>query len=172
MFQNISKNNEDVFDHDVEFATENSNNRIQQILKKNFSIPNIIIYVLSFMLSLVGGSDSVLFTNMAPFGCAITAASFGAGIPAATVCLVTIIGTAIKAGGSGLLFYILTLLIFIAFILIKRPIEQEDKNEKLKVGLQMTFAVFAVQMVKMLFKGFLVYDLLYNIMITISTYIL
>ena len=172
MFQNISKNNEDVFDQDVEFATENSNNRIQQILKKNFSIPNIIIYVLSFMLSLVGGSDSVLFTNMAPFGCAITAASFGAGIPAATVCLVTIIGTAIKVGGSGLLFYILTLLIFIAFILIKRPIEQEDKNEKLKVGLQMTFAVFAVQMVKMLFKGFLVYDLLYNIMITISTYIL
>lgn len=172
MFQNISKNNEDVFDEDVEFATENSNNRIQQILKKNFSIPNIIIYVLSFMLSLVGGSDSVLFTNMAPFGCAITAASFGAGIPAATVCLVTIIGTAIKAGGSGLLFYILTLLIFIAFILIKRPIEQEDKNEKLKVGLQMTFAVFTVQMVKMLFKGFLVYDLLYNIMITISTYIL
>ena len=172
MFQNISKNNEDVFDEDVEFATDNSNNRIQQILKKNFSIPNIIIYVLSFMLSLVGGTDSVLFTNMAPFGCAITAASFGAGIPAATVCLVTIIGTAIKVGGSGLLFYILTLLIFIAFILIKRPIEQEDKNEKLKVGLQMTFAVFAVQMVKMLFKGFLVYDLLYNIMITISTYIL
>ena len=172
MFQNISKNNEDVFDEDVEFATENSNNRIQQILKKNFSIPNIIIYVLSFMLSLVGGTDSVLFTNMAPFGCAITAASFGAGIPAATVCLVTIIGTAIKTGGSGLLFYILTLLIFIAFILIKRPIEQEDKNEKLKVGLQMTFAVFTVQMVKMLFKGFLVYDLLYNIMITISTYIL
>ena len=171
MFQNISKNTEDVFDEDVEFATEGNNKKIIQILKKNFSIPNIIIYILSFMLSLIGGTNSPIFTSVAPFGYAITAASFGAGIPAVMVCIVTLIGTGIKFGGSGVLFYILTLLIFVAFILIKKPIEQEEKNERLKVGLQMTFAVFTVQMVKMLFSGFLVYDLLYTLMITIATYI-
>lgn len=171
MFQNISKNNEEVFDEDVEFATEDSNNRKIQILKKNFSVPNIIIYVLSFMLSLIGGTNSPVFTSVAPFGFAITAASFGVGAPAGIVCIVTMIGTAIKFGGSGLLFYILTLLIFVAFILIKKPIDQEEKNEKLKVGMQMTFAVLSVQMVKMLFKGFLVYDLLYTLMITITTFI-
>lgn len=173
MFQNISKNTEEeIFDEDVEFVTNNKNEQIKNILKKNFSIQNILIYILSFMLSLVGGGNSPVFTSIAPFGYSIVAASLGAGIPAVMVCLVTLIGTAIKFGGSGLLFYILTLLVFIAFILIKRPIEQEDKNEKLKVGLQMAFSVFIVQMVKMLFKGFMVYDLLYNIMITVTTFIL
>ena len=133
MFQNISKNTEDVFDEDVEFATEGNNKKIIQILKKNFSIPNIIIYILSFMLSLIGGTNSPIFTSVAPFGYAITAASFGAGIPAVMVCIVTLIGTGIKFGGSGVLFYILTLLIFVAFILIKKPIEQEEKNERLNL---------------------------------------
>ena len=32
MFQNISKNTEDVFDEDVEFATEGNNKKIIQIL--------------------------------------------------------------------------------------------------------------------------------------------
>lgn len=172
MFQNISKNTEDVFDEDVEFATESNDKKIIQILKRNFSVSNIIIYILSFMLSLIGGSNSGVFASVAPFGYAITAASFGAGVPAAIVCVVTLIGTGIKFGGSGLLFYILTLLIFVAFILIKKPIEQEEKNEKLKVGLQMTLAVFVVQMVKIMFKGFLLYDLLYNTMIAITTFIL
>lgn len=171
MFQNISKNNGEVFDEDVEFATESSNNNIRQILKKNFSIPNIIVYVIAFMMSLVGGANSPVFTSIAPFGFAITAASLGTGIPAAIVCIVTIIGTAIKFGGNGVLFYILTLLIFIAFILIKMPIEQEENNEKLKVGRQMAIAVFVVQMVKMLFNGFLAYDLLYTIMITLTTFV-
>ena len=124
------------------------------------------------MLSLIGGSNSGVFASVAPFGYAITAASFGAGVPAAIVCVLTLIVTGIKFGGSGLLFYILTLLVFVAFILIKRPIEQEGRNEEFKVGIQMSFAVFAVQMVKMMFKGFLVYDLLYNIMVAIATFIL
>ena len=146
MFQNLSKNTEEVFDEDVEFATESSDSKTKQILRKNFSIPNIIIYIMSFMISLIGGNDSSIFTSVAPFGYAITAASFGAGVPAAIVCVLTLIGTGIKFGGSGLLFYILTLLVFVAFILIKRPIEQEGRNEEFKVGIQMSFAVFAVQM--------------------------
>lgn len=172
MFQNISKNNEEeIFDEDVEFNSTEGRD-IKQILKKNFTIQNSIIYVLSFMLSLIGGKDNSLFTTIAPFGFAIIAASMGAKIPTAMVCLFTLVGTTIKFGGNGVLFYLLTLLIFIAFILIKRPIEQEERNEKIKVGFQMALAVFIVQTVKMLFKGFLLYDLLYNIMLSITTFIL
>lgn len=173
MFQNISKNNEEeVFDEDVDFNATDRSSNIKQILKKNFTIQNSIIYVLAFMLSLIGGQDNSLFTAIAPFGFAIIAAAMGAKIPTVMVCLVTLVGTTIKFGGNGLLFYILTLLIFIAFILIRRPIEQEDRNEKIKVGCQMALAVFIVQTVKMLFKGFLLYDLLYNIMLSITTFIL
>ena len=168
MFQNISKQDEEVFDEDVEL---NKENRVKGILKENLSIQNCIIYILAFMVSLVGGQDS-MFTNIAPFGFAIIAASIGARIPALLVCLVTLIGTTIKFGGNGLLFYILTLLIFLAFVLIKRPKEEEERNEKIKVGIQMSLAVFIVQTVKMLFNGFLVYDLAYNIMLSLVTYIL
>lgn len=168
MFQNISKQDEEVFDEDVELNKENS---VKGILKENLSIQNCIIYILAFMVSLVGGQDS-MFTSIAPFGFAIIAASIGARIPALLVCLVTLIGTTIKFGGNGLLFYILTLLIFLAFVLIKRPKEEEERNEKIKVGIQMSLAVFIVQTVKMLFNGFLVYDLAYNIMLSLVTYIL
>ena len=169
MFQNISKNTEEVFDDDADFVMQSKNEKLIGVLKQNFSIPNIIIYILAFMMSLLGGQSSPVFTSVAPFGYAITAASFGAGIPTLIVCLATMFGTIIKFGGSGLLFYILTLLIFISLVLIKRPIEQEDSNEKIKVGMHMTVAVFIVQMIKLLFKGFLVYDLLYTLMITITT---
>ena len=168
MFQNISKQDEEVFDEDVEL---NKENRVKGILKENLSIQNCIIYILAFMVSLVGGQDS-MFTSIAPFGFAIIAASIGARIPALLVCLVTLIGTTIKFGGNGLLFYILTLLIFLAFVLIKRPKEEEERNEKIKVGIQMSLAVFIVQTVKMLFNGFLVYDLAYNIMLSLVTYLL
>ena len=168
MFQNISKQDEEVFDEDVEL---NKENRVKGILKENLSIQNCIIYILAFMVSLVGGQDS-MFTSIAPFGFAIIAASIGARIPALLVCLVTLIGTTIKFGGNGLLFYILTLLIFLAFVLIKRPKEEEERNEKIKVGIQMSLAVFIVQTVKMIFNGFLVYDLAYNIMLSLVTYIL
>ena len=126
MFQNISKQDEEVFDEDVEL---NKENRVKGILKENLSIQNCIIYILAFMVSLVGGQDS-MFTSIAPFGFAIIAASIGARIPALLVCLVTLIGTTIKFGGNGLLFYILTLLIFLAFVLIKRPKEEEERKKQ------------------------------------------
>ncbi len=176
MFQNLSKDAEEVFDEDVEFysdeQTEIKENKIKDFLKNSFSLQNIIVYVISFMLSLVGGANNALFTSTAPFGFAIIAATMGAKIPTAIVCILAFLGTAIKFGWSGALFYILTLLVFVAFILIKRPEEQEERNEKLKVGLQMSLAVFIVQTVKMLFSGFLLYDLLYNIMLAIATFIL
>ncbi len=168
MFQNISKQDGEVFDEDVKL---NKQDNIKEIIKENLSIQNCIIYILAFMLSLVGGQDS-MFTSIAPFGFAIISASIGARIPALFVCIATLIGTTIKFGGNGLLFYILTLLIFLAFVLIKRPEEQEERNEKVKVGIQMSLAVFIVQTVKMLFNGFLVYDLAYNIMLSLVTYIL
>lgn len=168
MFQNISDNTKEKdFEGELEFVANERN--ATNIIKKNFSIPNIIIYVLSFMLSMIGGTNSPIFTSISPYGFAITAAGFGARVPAAIICLVTLIGTTIKYGGSGFLFYILTLLIFVALLLIKKPVEQEEKNEKLKVGTQMAWSVFIVQMIKILFNGFLLYDVLYAMMITIAT---
>ena len=169
MFQNISKGTKENYEENVQYEGES---KLKDILKKNLTVQNCIMYALTLMLSLVGGKDSAIFTSIAPFGFAMVAASVGARIPVAIVTLITLIGTTIKFGGNGLLFYILTLLIFLAFILIKRPIEDEDRNEQIKVGAPIAIAVLLVQVAKMVFKGFLLYDLAYSLMLAITTFIL
>ncbi len=167
MFQNISEKTKKFFGEDVEL---NNQDDVKSVLKNNFSIQNSIIYVLSFMLSIIGGNNSSIFTGITPFGFAIVGASMATKIPAVLVCLITAIGTTIKFGGNGLLFYLLTLLIFIALVLIKRPMEEDDRNEQIRVGGPIAISVFAVQTVKMIFNGFLLYDFLYNIMFAIITF--
>lgn len=171
MFQNISKNQEEVFDEDVQLDTKG--NTKKDILKRTFSMQNCIIYVLSFMTSMAGGETSIL--TVAPFGFAMIAAAIGAEVPGIMVCLACLIGTIIKSGTSYLLTYILTILVFFISILIKRPkelIEDYDFNEKRKVGGHIAFSVFVVQIMQMFFKTFYVYDLLYSIMLAIATFIL
>lgn len=170
MFQNISKNmQEETFDEDVQSNKESS---IKQILKANFTIQNCIIYVLAFMASLVRGTDGSIFMQIEPFGFAIIAASIGARIPAIMVCILSLIGTSISFGASGLLTYILTLLIFFVSVLIRRPKQQEEKNEKIKVGGHITFAVLIVQLTQMFFKTFMLYDFLQSIMLAVAVFVL
>ena len=89
MFQNISRytkdenyrnfeneenlNQDDVFIQDTQ---EEKKERVKGILKSNFSIRNCVIYLLTFMLSMVGGTDSSLFSAVAPFGFSAVAACF------------------------------------------------------------------------------------------------
>lgn len=167
MFQNISEKTKKFFGEDVESDNQDD---VKSILKDNFSVQNVMIYIVAFMLSVVGGNNNSIFAGITPFGFAIVGASMACKIPAALVCLITAIGTTIKFGGSGLLFYLLTLLIFIALVLIKRPIEEEGRNEQIRVGGPIAISVFAVQTIKMLFNGFLLYDFLYNIMFAIITF--
>lgn len=150
----------------------NESNVIREFFKDNFKIKNIIVYILSFMMSLIGGQDGSIFSQIAPFGLAMFAACVGSGVPVAIVAITTLAGYTIKSGVGGFTTVLLTILVFLACILIKRPDEDEEKNEHLKVGTQITFSVFVVQLVKSLFKGILVYDILYNIMLSIVIYIL
>ena len=170
MFQNISKNTKEVFDEDVEeVKIQNSKH---EFLKHTFSLQNTIIYVLSFMLSMAGGESNLL--TIAPFGFAIIAAAIGAEVPILMVCIASFAGTIIKYGTSYLLTYILTILVFLAIILIKRPAEtvsEYEPNEKKRVGLHISIAVLIVQILQMAFTTFYIYDLLYSIMLAIGTFI-
>ena len=150
----------------------NESNVIREFFKDNFKIKNIIVYILSFMMSLIGGQDGSIFSQIAPFGLAMFAACVGSGVPIAIVAITTLAGYTIKSGVGGFTTILLTILVFLACILIKRPNEDEEKNEHLKVGMQITFSVFVVQLIKSLFKGILLYDILYNIMLSIVIYIL
>ena len=88
MFQNISKDTKENYEENVQYEGES---KLKDILKKNLTVQNCIMYALTLMLSLVGGKDSAIFTSIAPFGFAMVAASVGARIPVAIVTLITLI---------------------------------------------------------------------------------
>lgn len=173
MFQNISKNTQEVFDEDVESTQNGKNYNKKDFLKRTFSWKNCIIYLISFMVSMVEGNSALL--AISPFGFAIIAAAVGAEVPVMMVCISCLLGVIIKSGTSYLLTYILTILVFLACIIIKRPAEtiaDYEPNEKKRVGVHIAISVFLVQVIQMFFKSFYVYDLLYSIMLAISTFIL
>ena len=142
---------------------ENIKNLIQKLFKKQY----ILTYIIAFMLSMVSSINGI-----APFGLAIFAAAISNAVPAGVIFILTLIGTGIGFGSSGVLTYILTSLVFAAMVLIFKPwYEEEYKSERRKLGKYVLIATILVQVVQMLFRGFLLYDLFLSIMTGVVTYI-
>ena len=169
MFQNIAKDFEDQSqDEDVEFHSKQ--NKFGQVWKRIFTKQNILLYILAFMLSMVGIQTNESMFLIAPFGMAILAAALSAGVPISIMYIGTCIGTTIRFGINGLLQYILTTLLFFVIVLIKRPIEQEESERK-KVGIHLFLAVLLVQIAKMFLGTVLLYDVLASVMFAITVFI-
>ena len=148
MFQNINE-------YVMQDRKKENINRWSDILQKN----NIIMCVLSFMLSLVGiGGDFSLFSM------SILGACFSSSVPLLGIVIVTLIGNIIGFGASGGLEYFLTSLIFfISIFIIKPKYNEEERNEKIKVGKNIFIAVFILQIVKAMFSTVTFYDVLLSI---------
>lgn len=163
MFQNIIE--EEIKEGQDEIDNKQGKRKID--LKKLFSISDIVLYAVSFMISMVGFGK-----EFAPFSLAIFAATCSNRYPAGIVFVVTCIGTLIGFGINSFLSYLIMALLFIVLMLIFRPsFEDENRNEKQKLGKYVLISSFVVQAGKMLFGMFLIYDLLSSIMIAILTYI-
>ena len=148
MFQNING-------YTVQEEKKEVTNRWSEVLQKN----NIIMYILSFMLSLVGigGAFSL-------FSISILGACFSSSIPLLGVVVITLIGNIIKFGTGGALEYFLTSLLFLLSLFIIKPKYNEDeRNEKIKVGKNIFISVFILQIVKAMFGTFTFYDILLSI---------
>ena len=143
---------------------------IKEIFKKFFVKKNIFLYVVSLMISMVGfGGGSSL--GLAPFALAIVAATLSNGIPIGIVYILTCIGTFVGFGGSGLLTYFITSLVFLVSLYIFKTRVQEDCNEIRKVGKNIIIATLLVQIVPLAFGTFYLYDLLVGIMQAVVTFI-
>ena len=168
MFQNI-----DLKRGDATVNTLNSNYNkgkfeiLNSILKQAITKQNIVLYVISFMMSMVPCGEGI-----SPFSIAIFAAACSNSIPAMFIYIITMIGTALRFGTSGVLNYLLVSLLFIALILIFKPwYEEEYKNERRKLGKYVFLATFIIQMVQVFFNGFMIYTFLLCIANSITTYI-
>ena len=123
------------------------------------------MYILSFMLSLVGVGGSFSL-----FSISILGACFSSSIPLLGVVVVSLIGDIIKFGvGGGLEYFLTSLVFFISLFMIKPKYNEEERNEKIKVGKNMFIAVFIIQIIKALFSTLTFYDILLSITYTIIT---
>ena len=127
MFQNIandfSDNNKNHY-KDVKL----NNEEIGMFLKRSFSRQNIILYVISFMISMVSfGGDISL--GLAPFGLAILAATASSGIPISIVYIITLLGSFVGLGKDITANYFLTSLVFFATLfIVKTKIRKKYYN--------------------------------------------
>ena len=172
MLQNISGNFETSKNLKRENLERQSNVDInyREIIERLFSINNIAIYILTFMISMVGlGHESSMV--IAPFGIALVAASISNGVPIAVVYLTSLIGTGIRFGGNTTLMYVISSVILLLLVLIKKPLKYEDKAEQYKLGGYIFFSILLTSILKMMFTKIYFYDVIVSVTLSITAYI-
>ena len=157
MYQNINI--------DEQNDNDNFTNKID--IKNLFSINDLVLYIVAFLISMVSFNKELF-----PFGLAIFAAACSNRIPVGILYIVVIIGTAIGSGITGLLSFLISSLLFIVLVLTFRPrMQGPEKSERQKLGIFIALSAFAIQACKIFFTVFLVYDLIESIVFGIITYI-
>lgn len=148
MFQNINE-------YIVQDRKKETINKWSEIIKRN----NVIMYIISFMLSLVG-----IGGNFSLFSISILGACFSSSVPLLGVIIVTLIGNSIRFGvGGGVEYFLTSLLFFISIFIIKPKYNEDERNEKIKVGKNIFISVFIIQIIKALFATLTFYDVLLSI---------
>lgn len=154
MFQNINENT-------IDLDSKNTNNNTNKvnIFSNVFTKDNIVLYLVSFMLSFVG-----LNGEFSIFSISMLGACFASSVPALGIVLVSLLGNFIKFGTGGLLGYFLTALMMIVSLFIIKPrYNEQERNEKIKIGKNIFISVLLIQVVKFAISGFTIYDILSSI---------
>lgn len=143
---------------------------VKDLLLKLFSVRNIIIYVISFLISMVNfGGDSSL--GIAPFSLSIVAASASCGIPISVVYIATILGSFIGLGADATGSYFLISIVFFITLFIFKAKKQEDVNEKAMFGKNIILSIVLVKIIPMLFSSVNISNLVVAVMLCITTYV-
>ena len=158
MFQNI---NEDTININNENTRDNKQgvNIFANVFAKN----NIVLYVVSFMLSMVG-----LTGEFSIFSVSMLGACFVSSVPALGIVLVSLIGNLIKYGVGGALGYFLTALIMVVTLFLIKPVyNEQERNEKIKIGKNVFISTLLLQIVKLAISTFTIYDMLSGVAVSI-----
>lgn len=158
MFQNI---NEDTININNENTRDNKQgvNIFANVFAKN----NIVLYVVSFMLSMVG-----LTGEFSIFSVSMLGACFASSVPALGIVLVSLIGNLIKYGVGGALGYFLTALIMVVTLFLIKPVyNEQERNEKIKIGRNVFISTLLLQIVKLAISTFTIYDMLSGVAVSI-----
>lgn len=119
------------------------------------------------MTSMVG-----LTGEVSPFSLSMIAACFSNSVPLLGVVVVSTIGNAIRFGMEGALNYLLTVLVMVVTLFIIKPkFNEEERNEKIKVGKNIFLATLIVQFAKSMMSTLTIYDGLVSITFSIIVFV-
>ncbi len=159
MFQNIQNEVNEQQDY---IDNKLNKNKLKDIFLALFKKQNLILYIISFMVSSIGFGNGIN-----PFAIAILAAVCSNNVPMSVVYILSLIGTGVGFGKDGLFEYILTSLIFMVLItLFKIKVDETNGNKRL--GVQVCTATLIVQIGKLIFGKILLYDILVSITFVLS----
>lgn len=159
MFQNITES--------VEEQENNNINKVNLIFKELLKVQNIIICVLTLLMSMLSIEDEI-----APFGLAMVAATLSSGVPVFGVIISAAIGTLAGNGVSAFLNFVLSSIIYFALVLIFRPkVAVEERNELLKTGKRLFLACFIVSFFQNVKGIVLTYDVFMALVSAALTYV-
>lgn len=145
-----------------ENVIEKENNKLN-ILSNVFAVKNVVLYIISFMLSMVG-----LGGEFSVFSISMLGACFASSIPVLGIIFVSLIGNFIKYGVGGALGYFLTALVLVVTFFIVKPVYNEkERNEKIKMGKNVFLSLFIIQIIQLAISGFTLYDVLSGITLSI-----
>lgn len=160
MFQNIQE--------DTNNQTKEETSIRKNILTNVISKKYIILYIITFMVSTIGIGQTV-----SPCSLAMVVAIGANEIPIIVALILSLIGNIIGCGVNSILTYIITVLIFfVSFFVVEPKYNEQSRNEKMKLGGRIFLASLIVGVVKVFISGFLLYDLLVAITMSMLTYVL
>ena len=164
MIQNVARG----YQEDNDKISEKIN--FSEMFLRLFSVRNIIVYILTFMISMVSigqGNGDII----APFGLALVAASISNGVPIAIVYLSSLLGTSLSFGISEGLSFLGISAVLLVLVLIKKPIRDEEKTEQVHLGGYLFFSIILVKFINMLIHGFYFYDGLVAVSFAVNAFI-
>lgn len=161
MFQNIADMGSE------QESIDNKTSNIKYRLKEIFKYQNVIIYILTLLLSTLTIKNQIM-----PFGLAMVAACVGETVPIIGVFLMALIGTAISMQESAVSNFIVTSIIyFILVLFFKAKVAVEERNEVVKTGGKLFAACMIVSIIKCFSGVFLFYDVFMGIISSSIVYV-
>ncbi len=158
MFQNVLND----YEQENYYEIDEEKSQIKNIIKKLFGKQNLIIYIISFMISTIGFGNGIN-----PFAIAILAAVCSNDIPIGVVYILSLIGTGIGFGKEGLLIYFLTSVVFMLLIsMFKVKVDEITDNKKFTKHI--CFAAAITKIASLFFGKILIYDILMTAIFVMS----
>lgn len=150
MFQNIA---EETMQNERENIKINS--KWVKILKELFKVQNVIIYILTFLISMITVKDTYI-----PLGIAMVAACLGSTVPIFLVYICSLIGTAVAVGSAEFASaFWLSIVYFGLVALFRAKVCIEERNEIYKTGSRLFWAYLICNTIRNWGDTTLIYNL-------------